>query len=105
MIFKRILLKLSGESLAAEKGYGMTKAVCPNMLSDSRNCSCRCADRHRDRRWQYFQGIGWCCQRFRPGAGDQMGMLATVINALAVHSALQMQVFSHACLLPYAWNP
>lgn len=90
MKFKRILLKLSGESLAAEKGYGIDEG----RLSEY---ACQIAEIATAGvqigivigGGNIFRGLGGVAKGFDRVLGDQMGMLATVINALAVHSALQ----------------
>lgn len=88
--YKRVLLKLSGESLAAQKKQGID------------------ADRLLDYATQIteinqlgvqvaivigggniFRGLSGATQGFERVQGDQMGMLATVINSLALNSALQ----------------
>lgn len=88
--YHRILLKLSGESLAAGQGHGI--------------------DKQRLREYSYqikaiadqgvqvaivigggniFRGLSGATQGFDRVTGDQMGMLATVINSLALRSALE----------------
>ena len=88
--FKRILLKLSGESLMGTQNYGI--------------------DTHRLNEYaeqisqivksgvqvgivigggNIFRGLSGATKGFDRVKGDQMGMLATVINSLALNSALQ----------------
>ena len=90
MQFKRILLKLSGESLMGAQGYGID------------------AERLNDYAEQIaeisvmgiqigivigggniFRGLSGAAEGFDRYKGDQMGMLATVINSLALASALE----------------
>ncbi len=87
--FKRILLKLSGESLQGQQGYGID----PQRLSDYANQ----VKEIRDMGVQIgivigggniFRGLKGTSQGFDRVKGDQMGMLATVINSLALSSAL-----------------
>jgi len=89
--FKRILLKLSGESLAAG-GTGID----PQRLSDY----ARQIKEIHEMGVQIgivigggniFRGLSGAQKGFDRVKGDQMGMLATVINALAICSALEAE--------------
>ena len=87
--FKRILLKLSGESLMGEQGYGidvkrlneyaqqikaaMEMGVQISIVIGGGNI---------------FRGLSGAGKGFDRVKGDQMGMCATVINSLALSSAL-----------------
>ena len=89
-MFKRILLKLSGESLQGKQGYGIDterlnqyaeqvksiaqKGVQIGIVIGGGNI---------------FRGLSGAQRGFDRVKGDQMGMLATVINALALQSALE----------------
>lgn len=87
--FKRILLKLSGESLMGTQQYGIDQ----QRLSDY-------AEEIRDivgmgvqvgiviGGGNIFRGLSGAAKGFDRVKGDQMGMLATVINSLALQSAL-----------------
>lgn len=87
--FKRILLKLSGESLMGEQGYGIDT----NRLNDY-------AVQIKDAvetgvqvaivigGGNIFRGLSGAGKGFDRVKGDQMGMCATVINSLALSSAL-----------------
>ena len=87
--FKRILLKLSGESLMGEQQYGIDQ----QRLADY-------AEQIRDivgmgiqigiviGGGNIFRGLSGAAKGFDRVKGDQMGMLATVINSLALNSAL-----------------
>ena len=89
MRFKRILLKLSGESLMGEQGYGIDI----NRLNDY----ARQVKEIHDLGVQIsivigggniFRGLSGAGKGFDRVKGDQMGMCATVINSLALSSAL-----------------
>ena len=89
MRFKRILLKLSGESLMGEQGYGIDV----NRLNDY----ARQIKEIHDLGVQFsivigggniFRGLSGAGKGFDRVKGDQMGMCATVINSLALSSAL-----------------
>lgn len=88
--YKRVLLKLSGESLMGAQNYGI----------DSKRLN-EYAEQISDLVAQgtqmgivigggnIFRGLSGATKGFDRVKGDQMGMLATVINSLALQSALQ----------------
>lgn len=87
--FKRILLKLSGESLMGKQGYGID----PERLADY----ARQIQEMQEMGVQIgivigggniFRGLSGSQKGFDRVKGDQMGMCATVINSLALSSAL-----------------
>ena len=87
--FKRILLKLSGESLMGKQGYGID----PERLADY----ARQIKEVQEMGVQVgivigggniFRGLSGSQKGFDRVKGDQMGMCATVINSLALSSAL-----------------
>ena len=89
MRFKRILLKLSGESLMGEQGHGID----PERLSDYAQ---QIKEAHEMGvqigivigGGNIFRGLSGSQKGFDRVKGDQMGMCATVINSLALSSAL-----------------
>lgn len=89
MKFKRILLKLSGESLMGEKGYGIDE----NRLMEYAMQIKEVAQTGVQvgiviGGGNIFRGLSGSQKGFDRVKGDQMGMLATTINALALNSAL-----------------
>ncbi len=90
MKYKRILLKLSGESLMGEQGYGID----PQRLSDYANQIKDITEMGVQTSiviggGNIFRGLSGASKGFDRYKGDQMGMLATVINSLALSSALE----------------
>ena len=88
--FKRILLKLSGESLMGEQQYGID----PQRLTEYATQIKEIADLGVEigiviGGGNIFRGLSGATNGFDRVKGDQMGMLATVINSLALSSALQ----------------
>ena len=91
-IYKRILLKLSGEALMGERGYGID----PEMIT-------RIADEIRDVHGlgveiaivvgggNIFRGVALSAKGMDRASADYMGMLATVMNSLALQDALEKQ--------------
>jgi uridylate kinase len=87
--FKRILLKLSGESLMGEQQYGIDQ----QRLKDYAEQIKEIADLGVQigiviGGGNIFRGLSGATKGFDRVKGDQMGMLATVINSLALNSAL-----------------
>lgn len=87
--YKRVLLKLSGESLQGDQGYGistvMLNAYCKEIAS-AVNHGAQVAIVIGG--GNIFRGLSGTTKGFDRVTGDQMGMLATVINSLALESAL-----------------
>lgn len=88
-MYKRILLKLSGESLMGEKKYGIDE----QRLSDYAMQIAEMAKAGVQigiviGGGNIFRGLSGANKGFDRINGDQMGMLATVINSLALSSAL-----------------
>lgn len=87
--YKRILLKLSGESLMGEKGFGIDE----NRLASYARQIKEISDVGTEvgiviGGGNIFRGLSGTDKGFDRVRGDQMGMLATVINSLALQSAL-----------------
>ena len=92
MKYNRILLKLSGESLMGEKQYGIDE----NRLADYAKQIKEIADMGIQVAiviggGNIFRGLSGTSKGFDRVKGDQMGMLATVINSLALSSALDKE--------------
>lgn len=88
--YHRILLKLSGESLMGHQGYGID----PERLAMYAGQIKQLADAGVEigiviGGGNIFRGLSGAAKGFDRVKGDQMGMLATVINSLALSSALE----------------
>ncbi|HSJ49222.1 MAG TPA: UMP kinase [Gammaproteobacteria bacterium] len=88
--YKRILLKLSGEALMGEGEYGIDPAVIRTMATDiaavvSQGVQVGLVIGGGN----IFRGAGLAARGMDRVTGDHMGMLATVINALAMQDVLQ----------------
>jgi uridylate kinase len=87
--YKRILLKLSGESLMGEQQYGIDQ----NRLNDYAEEIAMLVKAGVEvgiviGGGNIFRGLSGAAKGFDRVKGDQMGMLATIINSLALNSAL-----------------
>jgi uridylate kinase len=90
MQYKRILLKLSGEALMGEKQYGID----PNRLSSYADEIKEIVDKGIEVAiviggGNIFRGLAGESNGMDRVQGDHMGMLATLINGLALQSALE----------------
>jgi len=90
LAFKRVLLKLSGEALAAGQGFGVDETRIHEIASEL-------ADVHSlgvqiaivVGGGNFFRGVAEQARDMDRVAADHMGMLATVINAIALQDALE----------------
>ena len=89
--FRRVVLKLSGESFAEETGWGIDAAVVERIAAEI-------ADSRRELEMEIavvvgggniFRGLAGKTRGMDRARADYMGMLATVINALALQDALE----------------
>jgi uridylate kinase len=90
MHYKRILLKLSGEALMGERQYGID----PVRLSEYADEIKQVVDKEIEVAiviggGNIFRGLAGASNGMDRVQGDHMGMLATVINGLALQSALE----------------
>lgn len=105
-IYKRILLKLSGESLAAGQGHGIDAqrvAEYATQIKEIADAGVQVAIVIGG--GNIFRGLSGATKGFDRVKGDQMGMLATVINSLALSSSLEahgqpVQVFTAINMFP-----
>ena len=89
-MYKRILLKLSGESLMGTKGYGIDEQRLADYAQQIRNIAATGVQvAIVIGGGNIFRGLSGSQKGFDRVKGDQMGMLATVINSLALCSALE----------------
>lgn len=91
-VYQRILLKLSGEALAAKQGTGINTAVIKQIAQDV-------AEVHRTGvqiglvigGGNIFRGVAASAEGMDRASSDYMGMLATMINSLALQDALEKE--------------
>jgi uridylate kinase len=88
--FRRILLKLSGEALQGDRGYGISPPIIEGIAQEIKEV-------HElgvqvalvIGGGNIFRGVAASAQGMDRAAADYMGMLATVINALALQDAIE----------------
>ncbi|MDX9928740.1 MAG: UMP kinase [Bacteroidales bacterium] len=89
MKYKRILLKLSGESLAGDSNQAISRGVLTSyaeQILDVANAGCQTGIVIGG--GNIFRGLSGTGAGFDRVKGDQMGMLATVINSIALESEI-----------------
>ena len=90
--YRRILLKISGESLAGEGGYGIDAAVLEGFAEEIREAHDLGAEIALViGGGNIFRGLSTAAASMDRVQADYMGMLATVINSLALQDALERQ--------------
>ncbi len=93
-IFKRILLKLSGEAMAGARSFGIDPQRVNELaaeIGEIRQMGVQVAIVLGG--GNFFRGVSDSARDMDRVAADQMGMLATVINGLALQDALENQGF------------
>src|SRR5437879_5734562 len=91
-IFKRILLKLSGEVLAGAQKYGVDLTRAGDIASEIREVQQLGVETALViGGGNIFRGLSSAAKEMDRVAADHMGMLATVINAIALQDALEKQ--------------
>lgn len=90
VLYRRVLLKLSGEALMGELDYGIDPAVIGRIageIAEVRQLGIEVAIVIGG--GNIFRGAGLAGAGMDRATGDYMGMLATVMNALALQDALE----------------
>lgn len=89
MKYSRILLKLSGESLSGDENHGINETVLDEYAGQVMGVAEKgCQVAIVVGGGNIFRGLSGVKSGFDRVKGDQMGMLATVINSLALESAI-----------------
>jgi len=88
--YKRVLLKLSGEALMGDGEYGINPEVIQRIALEIKDMVSHGVEVGLViGGGNIFRGAGLAAEGLDRVTGDQMGMLATVINALAMQDALE----------------
>ena len=88
--YRRILLKISGEMLAGDQGYGIQPAVLDNLASEiTEVVSMEVEVAIVIGGGNIFRGLAASASGMERASADYMGMLATMLNALALQNSLE----------------
>ena len=91
-VYKRVLLKLSGEALMGEESFGIDPAVTSRIAADIAEIQSLGVEVGIViGGGNIFRGVAASAKGMDRATGDYMGMLATVINGLAMQDALEQQ--------------
>ena len=92
MKYNRILLKLSGESLMGSQSYGIDPAMLAQYAADIKNVVQRgCQVAIVIGGGNIFRGLSGASKGMDRVQGDYMGMMATIINSMALQAELEKQ--------------
>jgi uridylate kinase len=88
-LYNRVLLKLSGEALMGEQGYGIDPQIVQYLANEIKEVVRGIQLSLVIGGGNIFRGVAASAVGMDRVAGDQMGMLATLINAVALQDALE----------------
>lgn len=90
--YKRVLLKLSGEALMGEHAYGIDPKVTESLAKEIVEiCDMGVEMAIVVGGGNIFRGLAGAASGMDRGTGDYMGMLATVMNSLALQDAIEKE--------------
>jgi uridylate kinase len=90
--YKRILLKISGEALMGDKGYGIDPETITRIAAEIKDLTALNVETAIVvGGGNIFRGLALSAKGMDRASADYMGMLATVMNALAMQDALEKQ--------------
>ncbi|GMV50447.1 MAG: Uridylate kinase [Nitrospirae bacterium] len=88
--YRRILLKVSGEMLAGEQGYGIQPSILEGLAEEIADVVAMDVEvAVVIGGGNIFRGLAASARGMERASADYMGMLATVLNALALQNALE----------------
>jgi uridylate kinase len=88
--YRRVLLKLSGEALMGDQGYGIDPATIERIAEEVKSVHALGVQVAMVvGGGNIFRGLSGAAAGMERATGDYMGMLATIINSLALQSALE----------------
>ncbi|MDE3156143.1 MAG: UMP kinase [Acidobacteriota bacterium] len=91
-VYKRVLLKLSGEALMGDQAYGIDPAVATQIARDIKEINSLGVELAIViGGGNIFRGVAASARGMDRATADYMGMLATCINALALQDAVEQQ--------------
>jgi len=91
-MYKRIVLKLSGEALAGERGFGLDAAKVAEITGELADLNALGVEVGVVvGGGNFFRGVSEQAKQMDRVSADNMGMLSTVINAIALQDALEQR--------------
>ena len=88
--YRRVLLKISGEMLAGDQGYGIQPSVLENLASEIADVMTMKVEMAIViGGGNIFRGLAASASGMERASADYMGMLATMLNALALQNVLE----------------
>ncbi len=91
-VYKRILLKISGEALMGDKGYGIDPETITRIAAEIKDLTAlKIETAIVVGGGNIFRGVALSAKGMDRASADYMGMLATIMNALAMQDALEKQ--------------
>ena len=88
--YRRVLLKISGEMLAGDQGYGIQPSVLENLASEIADVmTMKIEMAIVIGGGNIFRGLAASASGMERASADYMGMLATMLNALALQNVLE----------------
>ena len=93
-LFTRIMIKLSGEALLGKKEFGIDSDIVDEISEDI----CKISKKNVQvcivvGGGNIFRGVAGASQGIERGTADSMGMLATVINSMAIQNSIEKKVY------------
>jgi uridylate kinase len=90
--YRRVLLKLSGEALMGEQGYGLDPAMVGQVADEVKSVTALGVQVSLViGGGNIFRGVAGSAKGMERATADYMGMLATVMNSLAMQGALEQR--------------
>ncbi|TAL17622.1 UMP kinase [bacterium] len=90
--YKRVLLKLSGEALMGQKGYGIDQTIVDRIASEVLEVQAMGVETALVvGGGNIFRGLSGATRGMDRSTADYMGMLATIMNSLALQDAIERQ--------------
>ena len=100
--YRRVLLKISGEMLAGDQGYGIQPSILANLASEIADVMTMKVEMAIViGGGNIFRGLAASASGMERSSADYMGMLATMLNALALQNVLEKSRSPHTSAVSY----
>jgi uridylate kinase len=106
LVYRRILLKLSGEALEGAQGHGIEASTLGRVADEVGECRAAGAEiAIVVGGGNFFRGVAGAASGMERATADTIGMLATVMNGLALRDALERRGCKASVLSAFAAGP